>query len=151
MKLNKQALQELSALKRKNGKLMPVDVVKRARSKTSALHRHFVWDDTKAAHEHRLWQARELIVTVQVVFEGTEGREVQKYVSLVPDRQKGGGYRELSAVLTSAKLRGELLQTAFREMAYFRAKYKFLRELAEVFDAMLRIEQKLSRKKRKAA
>jgi hypothetical protein len=52
-----------------DGKLKPVDVVKNAKNPQSPLHKYFVWDDTKAAHEYRLWQARELIKKIEITYE----------------------------------------------------------------------------------
>jgi hypothetical protein len=50
-----------------NGILRPDSVVSAARAPDSPLHSHFEWDDTKAAAEHRLDQARGLIRTIKVV------------------------------------------------------------------------------------
>ncbi len=51
------------------GKLTPNKVVADAKHSRSPLHRCFDWDDTSAAHKHRLWQARELIAKVKVCIE----------------------------------------------------------------------------------
>jgi len=44
-----------------NGLLRPADVIEAARPVGSPLHTRFTWDDTEAAHQYRLWQAREII------------------------------------------------------------------------------------------
>lgn len=49
------------------GKLTPARIVKSARRKTSPLHAAFTWDDSKAAHEYRLSEARYLIKQVVVL------------------------------------------------------------------------------------
>lgn len=49
------------------GVLVPQDVVAKARTEQSPLHRYFEWDDRKAARAHRLEQAKELIVSVSIV------------------------------------------------------------------------------------
>lgn len=48
------------------GVLTPDAVVKDAKNRNSPLHEHFEWDDTKAAYQYRLDQARELIRKVRV-------------------------------------------------------------------------------------
>jgi hypothetical protein len=84
------ALQTLAA----NGELSPERVVQEARSGDSPLHEFFEWDDEKAAHAHRIQQARSLIRSVRVEFV-TENivLQVPKYVH-DPDKDEDGGYVE---------------------------------------------------------
>lgn len=49
------------------GVLTPDAVVENARDPESPLHDKFEWDDTKAAHAHRIYQARKLIASVKVI------------------------------------------------------------------------------------
>lgn len=49
------------------GKLKPDDVVQVASDPDSPLHPAFEWDDSVAAHKHRLRQARDLIRSVRVI------------------------------------------------------------------------------------
>lgn len=51
----------------RDGRLTPEDVVHAASDRSSPLHGLFEWDDKKAAHSHRLTQARRLIRGVRVV------------------------------------------------------------------------------------
>ena len=60
------ALQEIAA--NNDGILRPEIVVEAARAKTSPLHSSFEWDNTRAAEAHRLWQARQLIVSVTIKY-----------------------------------------------------------------------------------
>lgn len=48
------------------GKVAPAQIVEAARDENSPLHGVFEWDDTIAAEEHRLLQARQLIRTIVV-------------------------------------------------------------------------------------
>lgn len=57
------ALAEIESAK---GRLTPKAVVRAAANPRNPLHSHFEWDDTKAAQEHRLEQARHLIRSVEV-------------------------------------------------------------------------------------
>ena len=127
------------------GVLWPKKVVDAARPESSPLHSRFEWDDTAAAENYRVWQARQLIaITVNVV--GESGDSEQMWVSLRPDREKSGGYRSLISVLSDTDLRAQLLQDALKDMEIFEAKYKHLQELAEVFSAIQH-----TKKRRKAA
>ena len=59
---------ELEAIReRKGGRLRPPDVVKASTAPDSPLHPAFEWNDAKAAHQHRLDQARRLIRSVIIV------------------------------------------------------------------------------------
>lgn len=49
-----------------NGTLTPDLIVEDARNPSSPLHEEFEWDDTVAAHQHRLSQARTVIRTIHI-------------------------------------------------------------------------------------
>lgn len=72
-KIYKQAKDELLRIANENGGVLkPEDVVNTARDPENVLHRCFIWDDKKAAHEHRLDQARELIASIRYEYEVEE-------------------------------------------------------------------------------
>lgn len=129
---------------RHRGVLKPEDVVEAAQDPKSPLHDRFCWDDTKAAYEYRLWQARTLIrITVTVVDDSNKTPD-RVWVSLKADRaQEKGGYRKLVTVLSDARLREELLEEALAEMVYFQEKYQRLHELADVFRVMKKTRTKV--------
>ena len=126
--------QELEKLANKHGGILkPEVVVAAARSEKSPLHDCFDWDDSSAAEKYRLWQARQLIVYVDVVEADRE--PYQAYVSLSTDR-KEGGYRFIHDVLNDDEYRAILLTDALNEMTIFKNKYHTLKELARVFEEM---------------
>lgn len=130
-------LDELELIRNKNGGILrPEDVVEFAKNPKTALHKKFTWDNDKAAHEYRLWQARELIrVSVNILPQNNKPFRV--YVSLVDDRKNpGGGYRALVDVMMDGELREKLLEQAIKDMRGFQKKYKELKELASVFSVM---------------
>jgi len=117
------------------GRITPQRVVAwAARHRRSALHACFTWDNTKAAHEYRLFQARHLIVSVQVVYEDGKARQV--FVSPLTSRGPTGGYLHLVDVLGSAKLRRQFLAQALDELRRVLEKYNDLVELAGVRTAV---------------
>lgn len=125
------------------GLLIPEIVVQKAKVKTSPLHRHFEWSDTKAAQQYRIWQARQLIsITVELIG-GVQGPAAPVFVSLTPDRQRnGGGYRIMTEVLSDAEMRKQMLSDALAELNVFQQKYVRLKELAEIFQAVRRVRRK---------
>lgn len=120
------------------GELRPQVVVDAARSADSPLHHSFEWNDSEAAENWRLQQARMLIRAV-VTFEhvGKKAVPCRVFVSLTPDREENGaGYRLSTSVMSDATHREQLLADALAEMQRFREKYRRLAELAKVFEAM---------------
>lgn len=126
-----------------DGILTAEAVVDAARSEASALHSQFEWNDSAAAENYRLWQARRLLnVTVEYI--GPVGGQLRTrvFVSLTTDRaRKDGGYRQIVAVLSDKDQRQQLLADALDEMERFERKYAALQELAEVMTAMRRVRK----------
>ena len=102
------------------------------RNTDSELHPQFEWDDSKAAHEHRLNQARRLIA-IHVVFEPTGKRAV---VSLIPDRVHGGGYRPLPPILSNREMRSMLVRQILDEATRVLDRYPQLNELSPLRNAI---------------
>jgi hypothetical protein len=87
---------EVSRLDRAGG-VTPEGVVALATPEDAPLHPAFLWDNDEAAHEHRLWQARQLIRAVVRLPDPTDKEQdsVRVFVQ-VPSETKGGGvYRPL--------------------------------------------------------
>jgi hypothetical protein len=126
--------EELAALYRKHRGLDPGRVVSWAKANPkSALHSRFQWNDGKAAHAFRLWQARQLIVTVEVEYEDRKVRQV--YVSPVQSRGRTG-YAALADVMSDEDRRSAFVAQALAEYERVGAKYEDLAELAGVRDAV---------------
>lgn len=127
-----------------NGVLLPERVVEAARPKESPLHDCFTWDDDKAAHEYRLWQARTLIrTTVRLLEVDGKQQPVRMFVSLTTDRQDGG-YREMVSVMLNKTHREQLLADAVEEMKRFEAKYEQLVELSDLIRRMKIVRESLA-------
>ena len=134
---------ELELIRRANGGLLdPVEVVHYARfNRDSCLHSRFEWVDSIAAEQFRIWQARQIIRLELTVLDNGHGEAIRTYVSLIADRRSDNerGYRALVDVLSDDEMRAQLLEEARQDMAVFRHKYRMLRELACVFDAMNKV------------
>lgn len=140
-------LKELRRIAASNGGVLrPPDIVKAAEKKSSPLHDSFTWDDSEAAKEYRLWQARQLILRVYVNYEVKGKMEpVRVFVSLKPDRESGEGYREVVTVLRNTDWRQQMIADALEELTVFQKKYRLISELAEIFDATESVRKKVSR------
>jgi len=141
---NRDRRRELEKIRKAhNGVLEAGHVVEAASEPSHPLHDAFEWDDTQAAHQYRVWQARQMIRVI-VIFDDTEDEEpTRAYVSLNEDRTGGGGYRATVEVMSNAKLRNQLLAEAIQEMEVFQEKYQRLTGLAEIFAAMRSAKRKI--------
>lgn len=134
---------ELSLIAKKHdGLLRAEDVVAFARNKKTALHSQFTWNNTRAAEEYRLWQARQIIRVTLTTLPETNN-EIRAYVSMTADRYTpGGGYREITKVMTVKQTRGELLAQALAELKMWQERYRHLRALVPIFEAREAVERR---------
>jgi hypothetical protein len=143
--MNARQIKELKSLE-VNGVLYPERIVKFAKNPKTALHKAFDWNLKRAAMQHWLHQARQLIVKATITIQGSR-EPIRLYVSLKSDRvNPGGGYRQTIAVLSDEEQRTELLQQAFDDLERFRRKYESLAELAPLFAAAKGIKSKKGKK-----
>jgi hypothetical protein len=130
----------------RGGIIQATEVVEAARDDASPLHDQFDWDDSIAAREWRLVQARNLLRRVELVYQPPKGDTISypMFTSLSDDREApGGGYRLTDVVLHRPELRQQLLLDAKRDLIRFKAKYGQLVELAAVFAAIDETSQEL--------
>jgi hypothetical protein len=132
-------IDELLSL-RDNQNIIHADrVVSWARSHPDSLLYHKLeWDDGKAAHAYRLDQARRLIAIYIVDASGE-----RKTVSLVTDRNNGGGYRDITDVMRNEEMRAIALSQALAEHRRWRDRYNHLKELARIFAAADEVESEV--------
>ncbi len=138
---NERVTLELEDLRLREGTLRPEAIVAFAENNTeSALHSEFEWDDSRAAHLHRLDQARH-IIRVHISVNEPVSVPMRTYVSLRSDRRAGRGYRRLVDVMSEEQHRQELLLAAWDELRTFERKYRALAELTPVFEALDRMRE----------
>jgi len=145
--MDEDVVDELETIRKrsKDGMLHPKEIVEFAKDEDTALHDKFEWDDTKAAYEYRLWQARQLIKVVVKIIPHTN-IETSVYVSLKRDRANEGGYRPIADVLTDERLRNDLLTDAFEDFQIWKRKYRLVKELIPIFEAAEKVQKKTKKK-----
>lgn len=132
-------LEEVRA--RGGGLLLPSAVVDFAKDEGTALHSQFEWDDSIAAREHRLAQARH-VIRLHVTIIAADTEPVRAFVSLSSDRiGGGGGYRATADVIENDVQRGIMLADALDELRRVQRKYRGLKALKVVWDALDLIEE----------
>jgi hypothetical protein len=138
--------EELNKLAGAVGELTPAVVVETARSPRNILHRHFQWDDQKAAEAFRLDQARCLIRSIVVEDDEAEDGNSQAFISI---SDKGGtSYRTLTAVKNSADLQAKVLAAAQRDLTAWERRY---RSLADVCKVVRKAQEMIERKRERQA
>lgn len=108
-----------------------------ASSKRSPLHRFFTWDDTEAARQYRLDEARYLLrsVKVTIVSSAWGGPTSTRAFVTVEKPSDGRVYANVVSVLSDAEYRAQLLRKALADFQTWQDKYQVLEELAEIFAA----------------
>lgn len=136
--MKSEILVELEAIHQEHGILKAEDVVTRAQNKDNPLHDQFEWNDKKAGQQYRLDQARHLIRVAVYVMPGlSEPVKVRVFQSLKSDRKEdGGGYRRTVEILSHEGMRAELVANALEEFVAVKEKYKHIKELSAIFNAI---------------
>ena len=100
----------------------------------SPLYACFTWDDTAAAVQWRLEQAKNLMRTYKVRYELGEDKAVtiRGLVSLPSDRGPEHLYRSVVRVLSNEDQTAEMIGQAKRELHAFRTKYEALERLGKM-------------------
>lgn len=128
-------LEELAA--HADGELKPRAVVQDARSKQSPLHRFFEWNDAKAAHAHRLDQARTLIRSITILPDSDNERPVPAFVNLNDPAKGGHSYRRIAEVAGSPPMELLLMRTAVRDLEAWTKRYHRLAGLCSAVEISL--------------
>ena len=123
------------------GLLLPANIVERARSPNSALHKYFEWDDTAAASAYRLQQARNVIRAVVQIVPRADGSAtaVRAYISLPSDRAVSGGYRPVAEIVNDEWKTAEAFAELRRLLGRLRVRYGALAQIATVTDRIAEI------------
>lgn len=124
------------------GVLTPDAVVEAAKDPLHPLHGRFEWDDAKAAHQHRLWQARVLIhgATIKVVRDEREVR-VPVYLSdpRVPHNEQG--YRPTTEI---RRVEDEARVAMRRELTSAASAIERARNVADALDMVEELDALLA-------
>lgn len=126
------------------GRLEPEGVVAEAVNPNSPLHAYFEWDDTEAAQQYRLSQARNLIRAVVVRYRETpEGgpKTTRAFVSVTKEDRRS--YVPVTTAMSDAEMRAQVIRKAWGEMQAFKARYRHLQEFGLLFASLEELEQAL--------
>ena len=104
------------------------DVVSAARDPISPLHGKFEWEDSKAAQQYRLWQARKLIASVTIKL--PDGQPVRKYINVTvgPAARQ---YEPVVLVVQDEDKFTAVLNETLRDLHKIQGKVEGLRQMVE--------------------
>lgn len=112
----------------------PKDILEKARSEDTELHKCFTWDDSVAAEKWRLNEAR--VVARQLVIREEKIPIDRPEVRLLYSTDNKSGYKPTTTIVRVQSEYEELLKRAYAELQAFKAKYSMLTELQEIFEAI---------------
>ena len=134
----KQEHKFLEKLARQNGGVLLVEsVLDAAKDPDCVLHKHFQWDDTKAAESYRKTQARQLIQKCVVTIDKAPNVQIRAFVSLASDQHSGGGYRMTADVLTDEDMKAQLLHDMMMVISRWKRQINLLdHDTVSILDAL---------------
>lgn len=112
----------------------PEQIVEAAKNKNSELHKCFTWDNTVAAENWRRHQARMLVAQLVIKTETTDKEPVA--VRVIASTNVRNEYKPVVKVLEVEQDYADLLARAVAELKAFQQKYKTIKELREIFEAI---------------
>ncbi len=95
---------EFERLEKTEEGLTAESTIEAAKVRASPLHDAFEWDDTTAAHQHRLKQARTLIRSVEVVVLGSDKPKRRGWVHVREGTSSKGRYEPIDVVVQEMDL-----------------------------------------------
>lgn len=118
--------EKLAELAKKNGgRLTPNVVLEEAKDRDSVLHNLFEWDDTLAAHQHRIYQARQIITSVRVVITTENKRISTVYYVRDPEAEPTEqGYVSIDRLKTDKDLAKESIVMEFSRASSYLQRAK---------------------------
>lgn len=134
---------ELERLKEENGEITARLFVDAARPENSPLHKLLEWNDAKAAEKYRLQQASVIICHLGIANEDSSETTIRAYMNVADDAdnptRRAGSFIDTQTAFADEETRVLILRCAIRELREIEQKYKQMKELAEVFEAIDRL------------
>jgi hypothetical protein len=155
--------EEIERLRGSVGTIAPETLVETARRPESVLHGYFTWDDSVAAEQFRVQQARHLLRSIVVVrADGVDIKApVRAFVALRPaaddaadegaDESTVGAYTSIAAAVRVVRYREQMMRDALRDLDAYRLKYQLLSDITGWGSALEKARAELQRVMNEAA
>lgn len=106
-----------------DGCVTPEMLVNASKPADAPLHDNFEWDNEKAGHSFRVWQARQMLSTMTLEVDGRQVREFENLVVRVDDT-KTQGYYHIDKILENKNLKEAVVEQVQRELRAMLDKYE---------------------------
>lgn len=136
------AVKTLEKVKEKYGELTPENLVEHSQNPKSYLHPLFEWDDNKAAHAHRLQQARLIINNVEItIISNGESKNIGAYE--IVRTESDSGYKNIETFTRSDV--EYVKESTLKAMQQLSSKMKAYREFDSIVFELDKVTKKLER------
>lgn len=123
----------------------PHDIVALARPETSLIHKYFEWDDSKAAEQYRIQQARRLITCLFVEVNDTT-MPIRESITL----KDGKYYATQEYIADKEDLIEQVVASAMRELRYWKLKYeRYENHFGDIIRAINKAEKNMEKRNEK--
>lgn len=143
-----EAYKQLEKIRSKEGELTPEAVIENAKSNRSKLHKLFEWDDTEAAHQYRMEQARRMLRSIEIVYK-EKPKTPRRAFEIIEKKKRGSQdqrtiYSTTEEAMADPVSRDRIITEALRQLMAFRRRFHGLRELEIVFNSIEQAIDELS-------
>lgn len=112
-----------------------------SREEEAPLHSCFEWDDTVAAEQYRVYQARKVIGSIEIKYVKNDTpahlEQSRYFINVAPNAPKvQGQFATIDIAFSNDKYRNTVLKDALRNLRAFQLKYNRYTELSGVFKAI---------------
>ena len=136
-KISKDVIKTVLKVKNEKG-LTAEAVVDEARNKSSPLHSMFDWNDTEAAEKWRIQQARVLINQIKVEINEKEYFAFEN-LTLEINESSNREYRTMVEIMSDKDMCQQMINKAYEQLLYWKAKYGIYTEFKEVLKAIQKV------------
>lgn len=146
--LTQKAIKIIKQIQKTRG-LTTEAVLEEARNRKSPLHHLFEWDDSKAAEQWRLQQARMIINQVKVIIGEKEYSQYESVVVHVIDDvgqiQRQRVYKPIEEIMGSKELREQMIANSLRQLRYWEEENQKYQELRPIMNTAQIVRRRLNK------
>lgn len=136
---------EMERIEARDGQVTSKSLLDAGRPEGSVLHSLFEWNDSKAAELYRLKQATDVITHIHIVVEEKPDQPYRAFVNIQESdgQTEVGRFINVRSAMENEETRKVVLAAAIAEAKRFSAKYAQYKELAEIFEAITIVAERI--------
>lgn len=131
--------EELEEIER-NGNIAPEHIIEYAeRHKDSELHKCFEWDNDEASRKYRMWQARQIICSIELEIK-EEPRETSRVYFKVKEKETNEKvFKSIKEVSKDDELYQQIIEEAKEKLVRYKEIYEALLKKEDLKDIMFEV------------